>query len=99
MNAVVMDNAKIGAESIVAAAAFVKSGFESPPRSLIIGSPASVRRTLSDKEVMWKTKGTEEYQVLSQRCLQTLREIEPLTSVQPQRPRFKASDHKPKGST
>ena len=51
MNAVVMDDAVIGESSIVAATAFVASGFECPPRSLVIGVPAKVKRELSDKEV------------------------------------------------
>jgi phenylacetic acid degradation protein len=99
MNAVVMDGAIIATESFVAASAFVKSGFECEPRSLIVGSPASVKRSLSEQEVAWKTKGTQEYKVLSQRCLKSLREVQPLTEPQPQRPRFNSSEHKPKSST
>ena len=94
MNAVVMDKAVIGAESIVAAGAFVKSGFECPPRSLLAGSPAEVKRTLREEEVVWKTQGTREYQTLTKRCLNSFREVEPLTEVQHERPRFTASDHK-----
>lgn len=96
MNAVVMDDAIIGAESLVAATTFVKSGFECPPRSMVIGSPAQIKRTLSDQEVQWKSDGTAEYQMLTERCLASLREIEPLREVQPDRPRFDASEHKPK---
>jgi len=96
MNAVIMDDAVIGAESLVAATAFVKSAFECPPRSLLAGSPATVKRQLSDKEVAWKTNGTKQYQHLTERCLQSLRPVEPLTEVQPERPRFTDSTHKPK---
>jgi phenylacetic acid degradation protein len=96
MNAVIMDDAVIGAESLVAATAFVKSAFECPPRSLLAGSPATVKRQLSDKEVAWKTSGTKQYQHLTERCLQSLRPIEPLTEVQSDRPRFTDSTHKPK---
>ena len=96
MNAVIMDDAVIGAESLVAATAFVKSAFECPPRSLLAGSPATVKRQLSDKEVAWKTKGTEQYQHLTHRCLHSLQAVEPLTEVQPERPRFTDSTHKPK---
>lgn len=96
MNAVVMDDAVIGAESLVAATAFVKSGFECPPRSLLAGSPATIKRELSDKEVAWKSAGTAEYQLLTQRCFATLREIQPLNEVQSNRPRFQDSEHKPK---
>lgn len=96
MNAVVMDDAVIGAESLVAATAFVKSGFECPPRSLLAGSPAKIRRELSEQEVAWKSAGTLEYQRLTQRCFTSLREIQPLTEVQSDRPRFQESEHKPK---
>ena len=98
MNAVIMDDAIIGAESLVAAAAFVKSAFECPPRSLVIGNPAQVKRSLDDKEVAWKSKGTAEYQQLATRCLDSLREVEPLSAPQSERPRFHASQHKTKGS-
>ena len=96
MNAVIMDDAFIGAESIVAATAFVKSGFQCPARSLVIGNPALVKRELSDEEVAWKTQGTGEYHALTQRCLDSLRETEPLTAIQENRPRYTASDYVPK---
>ncbi|MBL4764506.1 MAG: phenylacetic acid degradation protein PaaY [Colwellia sp.] len=98
MNAVIMDDAVIGAESLVAATAFVKSAFECPPRSLLAGSPATIKRQLSDKEVAWKTNGTKQYHHLTQRCLQSLQQVEPLTAVQNDRPRFTDSSYKPKHS-
>lgn len=96
MNAVIMDDAFIDAESIVAATAFVKSRFQCPPRSLVIGNPALVKRELSDKEIAWKTRGTGEYQALTRRCLSSLRETEPLPAVQVNRPRYTASEYTPK---
>lgn len=99
MNAVIMDYAVIGEDSIVAATAFVKARFECPPRSLVIGNPAQVKRTLTDDEVSWKSDGTREYQRLTQRCMATLREVTPLTSFDPDRPRFTASDYKVKSET
>jgi phenylacetic acid degradation protein len=96
MNSVVMDKAVIGAESLVAACAFVKAGFECPPRSLIAGAPAVIKRTLSDKEVEWKTNGTQEYQHLVVRCQTSLKEVAALKKVQDHRPRFSQSSHKPK---
>ncbi len=96
MNAVIMDNAVIGEESFVGAAGFVKTGFHCDARSLVVGNPAEIKRTLREDEVDWKTRGTGEYQELARRCLETLREIEPLTEPQPDRPRFTASDFKPK---
>lgn len=96
MNAVVMDDAVIGAESIVAASAFVKSKFSCEARSMIIGAPAKVVRQLNEQEVNWKKAGTQEYITLSQRCLESLREVTPLQQPQANRPRFDASLHKPK---
>jgi carbonic anhydrase/acetyltransferase-like protein (isoleucine patch superfamily) len=45
MNAVVMDNAEIGEESIVAALAFVKTNAVIPPRSLVVGNAGSGHST------------------------------------------------------
>lgn len=96
MNAVVMDNASIGEESLVGATAFVKSGFECPPRSLVVGSPARVLRALEDREVAWKTRATGEYQALAARSLESVRETAPLSEVEPGRPRLEASSLIPK---
>lgn len=95
MNAVVMDGAEIGAESIVAASAFVKAAFTCEPRSMVVGSPAKVIKTISDEQIKWKTRGTAEYQQLAVRSLQTMTEVEPLTEVEPDRRRFEVDDVKP----
>ena len=97
MNAVVMDDAHIGKESIVAAQSFVRAKFVCEPRSMVMGTPAKVARSLTDEEVAWKSTGTEEYVQLAERSLSTLREVEPLAEVQSDRPRFSASALKPKG--
>lgn len=92
MNAVIMDNARIGESSIVAACAFVKADFECPPRSLMAGTPAKVIRELSDKEIDWKGKGTAEYQNLTHRCLQTMERVMPLTEPEVNRKRIEMPD-------
>src|ERR671912_1210475 len=51
MGSIVMDDVRIGAESIVAAGALVSPGTTVPPRSLVIGVPAKVKRQLTDEEV------------------------------------------------
>ncbi len=51
MSATILDDAVIGRESIVGAGALVTKGKVFPPRSLILGSPAKVVRTLTDEEV------------------------------------------------
>jgi len=95
MNAVVMDEAEIGEASIVAACAFVPAGRKIPPRSLAAGIPATVKRELSEQEIAWKRQGTETYQALTLRSLASMKEVEPLSSVEADRPRVAAPDVKP----
>jgi carbonic anhydrase/acetyltransferase-like protein (isoleucine patch superfamily) len=51
MGSIVMDDVVIGERSIVAAGALVSPGTNVPPRSLVIGVPARVKRPLTDEEV------------------------------------------------
>ncbi len=51
MGAIVLNGAVIGTESIIAAGTLVVEGMTIPPRSLVMGSPARVSRTLTDDEV------------------------------------------------
>lgn len=98
MNAVVMDKAVVGAESIVAAMSFVKAGMVIAPRSMVMGMPAKVVRSVTDEEVAWKSVGTRQYHALTVRSLETMREVEALTEVEPGRLRidFGADAHRPK---
>ena len=50
IGAIVLDGAVIGEESMVAAGSLVVPGMIVPPRSLVVGSPGKVRRSLSDAE-------------------------------------------------
>ncbi|MDI4632158.1 phenylacetic acid degradation protein PaaY [Pelomonas sp. V22] len=94
MNAVVMDEAEIGACSIVAASAFVRAGLKLPERSLIAGVPAKVLRELSDDEIRWKLEGTETYQQLTRRCQATMVEVQPLAELEAERPALQVgSEH------
>lgn len=99
MNAVIMDYAEIGARSFVAATTFVKARFRCGEQSLVLGSPAIVKRRLTDDEVAWKQAGTEEYQLLAQRCAQGLVACKPLPEVENNRPRVSASSFRPKGGS
>ena len=94
MNAVVMDEAEVGAYSIVAACAFVRAGLKLPEKSLIAGLPAKVLRPLSEDEIRWKLEGTRTYQDLTLRCHESLREVQPLDLAEEQRPRLRVSDLK-----
>jgi carbonic anhydrase/acetyltransferase-like protein (isoleucine patch superfamily) len=51
MGAIVMNGAEIGSDSIVAAGTLVPERMVVPSRSLVLGSPAKVRRPLTDDEV------------------------------------------------
>lgn len=62
-----------------------------------MGTPASVKRSLSDEEVLWKQTGTREYQRLAQRCLEQMQECDPLSTPETDRPRIRDSGLRPKG--
>jgi len=50
MGSIILDGARIGRGSLVGAGALVTPGTDIPPHSLVIGSPAKVKRTVNDKE-------------------------------------------------
>ncbi|WP_428424365.1 phenylacetic acid degradation protein PaaY [Methylibium sp.] len=90
MNAVVMDEAEIGAQAVVAACAFVPAGTRVAPRTLVAGVPAKTIRALTDDELAWKLEGTKTYHDLTRRSLSSLQEVLPLAAIEPDRPRLKA---------
>lgn len=51
MRATVMDGVVIGEESLIAAGALVTPGTKVPPRSLVMGSPAVVKREVNAQEL------------------------------------------------
>jgi carbonic anhydrase/acetyltransferase-like protein (isoleucine patch superfamily) len=51
MSATIMNGARVGSGSLIAAGAVVTQGVVIPPRSLVAGVPAVVRRELTDEEV------------------------------------------------
>lgn len=81
MNAVVMDNVKIGAGCIVGALTFVKEGMQIPDRKVVVGNPAKIIKDVSDEMLKWKTEGTGWYQRLPKELHETLIECEPLREV------------------
>ncbi len=64
MNATVLNGAVIGAGSTVAAGAVVPQGMNVPPRSLVAGVPAKVRRELNDAEVQGNRANAAAYEYL-----------------------------------
>ncbi len=79
IGSVIMDNAVIGDECMVAALSYIQPKFNAPKRSIIAGIPARIKREVTDNEMAWKTQGTQLYQQLSKRCLATLKPCKPLT--------------------
>jgi carbonic anhydrase/acetyltransferase-like protein (isoleucine patch superfamily) len=57
MRAMLLNNVVVGEYSIVGAGALLTEGMKIPPRSLVLGLPAKVRRVLTDQEAA----GIDEY--------------------------------------
>lgn len=86
MNAVIMDDVTIGDECIIGALTFVKVGTQIPNRKMVVGSPATIIKDVSDELIAWKTKGTALYQQLPKECFETLKAVEPLREIPQNRP-------------
>jgi len=52
IGAIVMDGVRVGERSLVAAGSLLTPGTIVPPRSLVMGSPAKVKRPLDEAEVL-----------------------------------------------
>ncbi len=61
INAVLLNGARIGEHCLIAANALVPEGMEVPAGSLLMGSPARVRRQLSDAECHALSEGARHY--------------------------------------
>jgi gamma-carbonic anhydrase len=51
IGSILLDDVRIGAQSLVAAGSLVSPGTVIPPRSLVMGMPARVKRPLTEEEV------------------------------------------------
>jgi carbonic anhydrase/acetyltransferase-like protein (isoleucine patch superfamily) len=70
MGATILDGAVIGEQSIIGANALVTQGAVIPPGSMVIGSPAKVKRALTPEERAGLKYWAEKYVVNSAYCLQ-----------------------------
>ncbi len=61
MGAIIMDGAVIGEDSVVGAGALVTEGTIVPPKSLILGSPAKVKRPVTEQELAWIRESAQNY--------------------------------------
>lgn len=69
MNAVILQNATVGEACVIAAGSVVKEGAIIPPRSLVAGVPASVKKSLEGSAAEWVARGGEHYVELSRSYL------------------------------
>lgn len=95
MNAVVMDFAVIGESSIVAGSAFVPAKCEVPPRSLVVGVPAKVARSLTADELAWKITATATYRQVCEESRRSMVPCTPLAAPEVDRRRCKQPDVMP----
>lgn len=61
IGAVVLNGAKIGKGCLIGANALVPEGMEIPDHSLVVGSPAKVKRTLSETQIAGLLQNAEHY--------------------------------------
>lgn len=81
MNSVIMDEVILSDECIVGAMSFIKANENIPARSLLVGNPAKILRTVSDEMIHWKTEGTKIYQQLAKDMHTDWKECEPLREM------------------
>lgn len=62
MGAIVLNHAQIGQNCLIAAGALVTQGAVIPDGSLVIGSPAKVKRPLTEEEIAGNRDSAEHYQ-------------------------------------
>ncbi|AGH95503.1 gamma carbonic anhydrase family protein [Pseudobdellovibrio exovorus] len=61
MGSIVMDGAEVGEFSVVGAGSLVTEGKKFPPRSLIVGRPAAVKRPLTEEELRFLEQSADNY--------------------------------------
>jgi len=61
MGAIIMDGAVVEEDCIIGAGSLVTERTQIPPKSLVIGSPAKVKRTLTDDELSWIKESASNY--------------------------------------
>ena len=61
MGAIVMDGAVIGEDAVVGAGSLVTEGTVVPPKSLVLGAPAKIRRPVTESELAWIRESAANY--------------------------------------
>ncbi len=61
IGAILLDGVRVGRNSLVAAGSLLTPGTQIPPNSLVMGSPAKVKRELTDEELAYLDKSWRNY--------------------------------------
>lgn len=61
IGAIILDGVRVGRNSLVAAGSLVTPNIQIPPRSLVMGSPARVKRELTDDEIYNQVRFWQNY--------------------------------------
>ncbi len=61
MGSILMDGVKVGEHCLIGAGSLLVEGTIIPPRSLVVGRPAKVKRELTDAEVQLLEKSADNY--------------------------------------
>ncbi len=61
MGAIVMDGAVVGEDCVVGAGALITERMRVPPKSVILGAPARVKRPVTDEELAWIRESAQNY--------------------------------------
>jgi len=72
MGAILMDSVRVGRNSLVAAGSLLTPGTQIPPNSLVVGSPARVKRELTRDELASLEQSWRNYVELKNRYLLNL---------------------------
>lgn len=87
IGSIVLDGAEIGEDVLLGAGSLVTAGTKIEPRVLAYGNPARVQKPLDADTIEWKRNGTHLYQELAERSRGSLKRVEPLLAVEPDRKR------------
>lgn len=73
MGAVVMNGARIGEECLIGAGALIPEGREIPPRSLVLGQPGKVIRSLDEDAIAMLRQAADHYRMRAREYQSKLR--------------------------
>jgi len=71
MGSVLLDGCRIGRGSLIGAGALVTPGTIIPPGSMVVGSPAKVKREISQQEIQWIAFSSQHYVDLARAYIAT----------------------------